>query len=375
MLPCLSTGQLLLLRLRAQQLAARTAGGEAGAAQVVRGLCGVQAQDAAAAALSIRVRCMGLVEADVERAQFQERSIVRTWCMRGTLHLVAAEDVGWLLGLLGPLYIKANRGRRAELGLDEGTGARGVRALRDVLARSGPLTRAEIVEQLAERGIRLIGQARPHLLMLAALEGVVCVGPNRGREPTYVLLDDWIDPGPALPREEALVELARRYLSAYAPAMPEDFATWSGLPLGQARSAWQQLAGRLIEVTVGGLPAWLLEAQARRLDEAAPSRPIVRLLPRYDTYLLGYRRRDVIVSSPYTKRIYPGGGLLHPALLVDGRAAGTWDVRRRRDDVEVTVEPFEELEAEVWRSVQEEVAELGHFWGGAASLRAKTSEV
>src|SRR5207248_3232015 len=145
---------------------------------------GIQAQDANAAALAVRVRSTGLVAADVEHARVQERTIIRSWGMRGTLHLLATEDIGWLLPLLGPIFIAGDRRRREELGLDEDTCTRGMRIIRDVLATHGPLTRAEIVEQLATHGLRLEGQTRPHLLSRAALEGVICLGPDRGSEPT-----------------------------------------------------------------------------------------------------------------------------------------------------------------------------------------------
>ncbi len=137
-------------------------------------LCGIQAQELSSAALAIRARTTGSAAADVEQARIEERSIVRTWGPRGTLHLLATEDIGWLLPFLGPVFIAGDRRRRAELGLDEETCARAIHILRDVLANQGPLTRAELVEQLATHGIHLEGQARPHLLSRAALEGVIC---------------------------------------------------------------------------------------------------------------------------------------------------------------------------------------------------------
>jgi hypothetical protein len=364
----LSDDQIRLLRMHAQQLAVRRTYPATGVAQVVRDLGGAQAQEAEAAALTVRARCAGLVAADVERAQTQERSVVRTWCIRGTLHLVATEDLGWLLGLLGPIFIRSSRGRRAELGLDEATGERAIRALRDVLGKQGPLTRAEIVEQLAHRGIQLAGQTRPHLLRLAALQGIICWGPARGREPTYVLLSDWVEAGPALPPEQARAELAHRYLSAYAPAAPEDFAAWSGLSLAAARAAWQSLSSQLIEVETRAAPAWMLATQAAWLQEALPP-PIVRLLPRYDAYLLGYRNRDLAIDAGYVKRVYPGGGLLHPALLVNGRVTGTWKIKRQGERIHVLLEPFADFAADVRPGLEEEVEELAHFLTGAVIRR------
>lgn len=356
----LTPGQIRLLRARAQRLVEPVAGSTAAVADLVNHLVGVQAQDVSAARLALRARCAGLAAADVERARVDERSIVRTWAMRGTLHHVPSDDLGWLLGLLGPTFIRASRGRRAQLGLDDATGERAVAALQDVLAEYGPLTRDEIVQHLAARGVMLAGQARPHLLGLAALQGLVCHGPLRGRQPTYVLVADWTDPGPALPRAEALSRLAQRYLAAFAPAMPDDLATWSGLSLTDARAGWQAISNQLIEVRVGESTMWMLKAQAERLD-FADLRPVVRLLPGFENYLLGYRNRDLILVSEHARKVYTGGGILHPVLLVDGRGAGTWKLDRRRKATNVIVEPFEELADEVRQGLAAETADVIRF--------------
>ena len=214
----------------------------------------------------------GLTAGDVTGARLEERSIVRTWAMRGTLHLLPAEDLGWLLPLLAPGLIAGNARRYRQLGLDEDTLTCGVLALQEILTAYGPLTRAEIVDRMAKRGIRLAGQARPYLIQHAALEGLVCYGPEKSgadggegaaSEPAYVLLADWLRAGTkatgksALPRERALIELVRRYLVAFGPATPADFAAWSGLPAGEVRHAWATLAPELEKVDIETGPAWL----------------------------------------------------------------------------------------------------------------------
>ena len=365
----LTEDQTLQLRLHAQHLTSQRTRRAGAVAKVVRELCGIQAQDAGAAALGIRARAAGLRAADVERALVQDRSIVRSWCMRGTLHLLASEDLGWLLGLLGPRFARSNRGRRAQLGLDDDGSRRAIRALRSVMSGSAPLTRRQIVEKLAARRIHLTGQARPHLLSLASLEGIICHGPSQGREPTFVLLAEWIDPGPALPQEEALRQLTQRYLSAYAPAAPEDFAAWSGLPLTEARNAWRGISGGLLEARIGGSPAWMLKTQAKRLGEAAERGRVVRLLPSFDTYLLGYHNRGLVLPGKHARRILPGGGLVHPALLVDGRVLGRWRVARNRNAAEVVVEPFQALGRDVRRLLQVEADDVARFLGVEAGLR------
>jgi hypothetical protein len=239
--------------------------------------------------------------------------------------------------------------------------------LRRALGRSGPQTRAEIVGHLAGEGILLKGQARPHLLGLASLQGLICNGPPRGREPTYVLLADWVDPGPTLPRAAALARLAERYLAAYAPATPEDLAAWSGLSLAEARSGWQGISPQLIEVERGKSTAWMLKSQRKGLARSATRRPLVRLLPAYDTYLLGTRNRDLIISASYVKRLFPGGGLLRPAVLLDGRAVGTWRIQRRWETIDVIIEVFERLPVAARRALESEVEDLGRFLGAKAT--------
>jgi hypothetical protein len=356
----LSDDQVRHLRLRAQRLDRWRLSPDGGVARVVRDLVGLQAQDLPAASLAVRVRSAGLLAADVERARVDERSVVRTWCMRGTLHLVAADDVGWLLSLLGPVFAKPNR-RHAELGLDQDTRARGIRAIRDILSKHASMTRAEICDQLAARAVSITGQAAYHLIHLAALEGIICLGPNRDGTPTYVLLDSWINPGKALPGEEALIELARRFLAAYGPAGPEDLAAWSGLPKGDIRHAWPVVTSDAVEVNVRGHPAWIPATRADWLNEPPAMNPNVRLLAAFDTYLLGYRDREIAVAPEHAKRVNAGGGMIRPTVVVDGRVRGTWTSRRRGGSLEVVVEPFDDLPDDARAGLAEEVSDLSRF--------------
>lgn len=356
----LSNDVALRQRLSAQRLINRLSD----VAQVVKAVCGIQAQEPGAAALSIRARSLELVAADIERARVQERSVVRTWGQRGTFHLLASEDLPWLLPLFGPVFIAASRRRRAELGLDEDIYERSIRVMHDILASRGPLTRAELVEHLATHGLRIEGQARPHLLRRAALEGVICLGPDRGSEPTYVLLNDWID----LPRarhpfsqEEAVAELARRYLQAYGPATLEDMVAWSGLPIGWIRAAWQEIADQLIEVEIEHHRAWGIKSSSPWLERSATETPVVRLLPRYDTYLLGHQKRDLMVPALYARRVNAGGGIVHQTLLVDGRVVGTWKAKSQKSGQDVIIEPFEPIAPEVLPELEAEINDLTRF--------------
>jgi hypothetical protein len=368
----LTADQTRLLHLRAQGLYRPPSESAADVARIIREAAGLQAQDAAAGMRAVWARGTGLVVGDVEQARVAARSIVRTWAMRGTLHLVAAADLRWLLALFGPVLLRGDRRRRAELGLDDAVCARAMRLMRDAIAHEGPRTRASLAAHLAAVGIPTAGQAIVHLLYYAVLAGLICQGPDRDGEPAYVLLDTWIAPEPAPARSAALAELARRYLAAYGPAGPDDLAAWSGLPKSDVRIAWQGIADDVIAVEAAGQPAWLLKTHAGWLD-APPPRPIVRLLPSFDTYLLGYRDRSLIVAPEYARHIHPGGGILHPTLLVDGRAQGVWRSGRKRDRLEVVVAPFADLAPDVQAGLEAVVADLGRFLGLPADLRLAPS--
>ncbi|MGZ6365550.1 MAG: winged helix DNA-binding domain-containing protein [Ktedonobacteraceae bacterium] len=362
----LSDDQLRYLRMCAQRLTPQQHDETIGVAQVVKEVCGIQAQDASASTLAVRSRSVGLVVTEVEQAREHDHTIIRTWGPRGTLHLLASDDIGWLLPLLGPVFVAGDRRRREELGLSEEICVRGMQIMRSVLTEQGPMTRADLVEHLSKNGIYLEGQARPHLLARAALEGLICFGPDRGAEPTYVLLDDWVDlkhTGYSLSEDGAYAELTRRYLSAYGPATPGDQAAWSGLPLSKTRSAWQRIEGELLEVETASSSVWMLKTQVSRLDELPPPTPIVRLLPRFDIYLLGYQKRDLAVSSQYAKRINAGGGIVHPTVLVNGRIVGTWKSKREKNQLVVMVEPFERLTLEIDQGVEAEVEDMARFLG------------
>jgi len=356
-----SAEQIRQLRLRSQGLRRDPEAAGGSPAAVVRRALAVQAQDARAAPLSIWARGDGFTVSDIERALGEERRIVRTWLMRGTLHLAAAEDVGWLLAALGPRFIRTTRRRYEELGLDASVRRESLRAIEEILSERSPMTRAALTERLAERGFPTEGQAAYHLMHHAGLSGLLCYGPESGGQETFVLLHEWADVGAALPEDEAPAELARRYLDAYAPAAPKDLAAWSGLTLTQSRAALSAIADQLVELEFGAESLWLLSRQEPWLADEFAGSPNVRLLPRFDTYLLGYRDRDLAVPEAYAKRVHPGGGILYPVLLVDGLAAGTWKTERKKDRLDVVVDPFEALDDEIVEGLRDEVQRLGHF--------------
>jgi hypothetical protein len=338
--------------------------GRAGVAVLVRHLLGVQAQVLAAAGLGLRARTEGLTAAKVDRARLRDRSIVLTWAMRGTLHLMAAQDYGWLIPLVVEPRVGAAHRRLRELGVTGDQPVRGVEAIERMLDREGPLTRAEIAERLQKVRIHTEGQAIAHLTWLAAFEKAVCFGPDRNGDRCFVLARDWIGPPEPMDRDLALAELAVRHLRAHAPATPEDLAFWSGVRAADAKRGWRSIEDRLAEIDGPSGTMWALKS--RRQDEAPSG--VVRLLPSFDEYLLGWKDRGFIADAGRWRKINPGGGWFHPAVVADGRAVGTWATERRPGAVRLEVRPFSRPSPSVRHAAAQEAESLSAYLGTQVEL-------
>ena len=349
----LAAGAARALLVRAQRVSGPEREAPSSVAETVRAVTGLQAQDLHAASLGVRARRVGSNAGEVERARVEERSVARVWCMRGTLHLVAAEDARWLVELLGPVGLARGRRRRAELGV---SAPAAVAAVREALA-DGPLTRHEVAAEVRAAGVRLAEdpQVPVHLVACAALEGHVCEAGARDGTPLYALAEHWLGPPAWRPgRETALAELARRHAAAHPPAAPEDLAAWSGLGLRDARRGFAAVAPELEEVRVGGRAGWV----RRGAEPAAPGS--VRLMPAFDGLLLGHRDRALTVRPEHARDVLPGGGIVRPTLLIDGRVEGTWRLQRGRPGVEPFAPPSPELAA----AIEAEAADVVRHRGG-----------
>ena len=320
----------------------------------------VQSQDSAAGRLGVRSRAQGVTDADVRAATDVDRTVVRSWLMRATIHLVAADDVRWLTTLIGPNIARRFAKRWKDIGLTSRYLERTAAALPEIL-RDGPQPISVISPALAERGLPVEfddPQAGVHVMLHASSLGLLCRGPERGREQSYALLDQWLPDAPAGPQgDDALAELARRYFTAFGPATAADFTAWSGLPSGHAI---RLIRDELTETRLNGRVAFAHQDPNGVAVDANGSTPSVRLLAAYDNYLVGYRYRDEIVDEAHKAAVYVGG-VIKPTLLIDGRVAGIWKLTRSRPTAMVTVTPFVPLRPAVRRAVADEVHDISRF--------------
>ena len=295
----------------------------------------------------------GLTAAALERALSDERSLVISWLCRGTLHLVAREDYPWLHALTAPRQLSATRRRLGQLGVSETAAERGVATIERSLAERGPLTREQLRGELSAAGVPTEGQALVHLLVLSSQRGLIVRGPMVGAQQAFALVRDWLGESPAVDRELALRELARRYLAGHAPADDRDLAKWSGLALGEVRRGLSAVAAKLRRRVDG-----LLEPAARR---TVPGLPPPRLLGAFDPLLHGWSSRALIVGEH--AGVVTSNGLFRPIALVGGRAVATWGLRGGR----VVLAPFERLADRDAAALASEAQDVVRYLAGGSA--------
>ncbi|MGY1713279.1 winged helix DNA-binding domain-containing protein [Geodermatophilus sp. SYSU D01106] len=320
-MPTVPPREVALLRLVAQRVAGPPF---PDAAAAVRGLLALQGQELPGALTSVALRTPDRSRAGVEAA-LADGTVVRSWPMRSTLHLTPAEDLPWMLDLLGPRVLAGAARRREVVGLtlDDLERARGVA----VAALSGGrrLGRKELLAALADGGCDVAGQRGYHSLWFLAQTGTLVLGPLEGGDQAFVLLDEWV-PAPRRPdREEALAELALRYFTGHGPAGVADLVRWAGTTVRDARAGLAAVRDRLAAVDVDGTELYLDPEVPDRLAACRAEAEGLHLLPGFDEVVLGYADRTCTVPAEHADRIVPGGnGVFRPTVVVGGTAVGTW---------------------------------------------------
>jgi hypothetical protein len=351
---------LKLSDIARQRLAGQRLGGTSfeKPGEVVAWLGAVQAQDYLGALWAIGLRMRTAVEAEVERA-IADRTIIRTWPMRRTLHFVAAADVRWMLRLLTPRVVAAVAPRlQQHFDLDEAAFARSRGVLARALEGGRQLARNSMYEALEAARIHTGSGRGLHILSRLAQDGFLCFGAREGRQQTFALLDEWSPPvGKTLERDEALAELASRYFKSHGPATLQDFAWWSGLKAADARAGLEMVKSRFVKETIDGRDYWL-SSSAPAVKEKMPG---VHLLPAYDEYTVAYKDRSAVLDPAYAKEVNNGYGILSPVIVAKGQVVGTWKRTFKRDAVTITPSPFRKFNAEAARSFDEAASRYRKF--------------
>lgn len=329
---------------------------------VTAALGGVQAQVTSSAQMTLGLRCPA-TPTEIDRLLWAERRLVRTWAMRGTLHwLPATEFATWAAALstrewrITPAWERYHGVTRAELDA--------VTEAIPAALEGRTLTRDELAERLAA----ITGNAHLHeqlrsgwgaVLKPAANRGLLCFGPDRGRNVTFVRPCDWLgDAAGAVDTDDAVRAVVHRFLDAYGPATHNDLARWFGVAEKPGREMLVAHADDLVVVAVDGAPAWVTPAGAEALATAAPAAGTV-LLGGFDPYVLApISHRPAIIPDGHLDDVSRTAGWISAVVLVDGVVAGTWTAERSPGGTELVVTPFAPLDPEVVAAVTEQATAL-----------------
>jgi hypothetical protein len=325
----------------------------------------IQAQDFPAAKWAIGLRAPHCPDADIEHA-FNEGKILRTHVLRPTWHFVAPADIRWILSISRERVHQANGYYYRQAGLDARILSRSCAMIQKALDGGKAMARAELAEHLRRAKIPADGLKLNYLVMHAELEGIICSGPRRGRQFTYMLLDERVPSSPTLNRDDAITELTRRYFASHGPASVRDFVWWSGLTVKQARQGIEAAGPELQERTIDGIAYWGFQ----RRGGVRPPRHSAFLLPNYDEYLIAYKDRGAVVDADRAANIVArSGGAFSHHLIIDGRLAGSWQRTIEPASVVIEVAPYRPLTPTEQRAVAGAAECYGEFLGLPATMR------
>jgi uncharacterized protein YcaQ len=345
---------------------------------------GAQAQLLPAAELSLWARVRDLPPDALEAALWKDRTLAKAWCMRRTLFLLPASELA--------IFVRGSA-RRAEKEirwvLNRGVPVSTLEGLlaTTLAALDEPRTRTELAARVG-RSLGLPLRQEPgggwggrravpcvrlgrinfpagYLLHLAGARGVVCSGPNRGGEATFVRADVWIRTFRDLAPDRAEEELLRRYLRTFGPGTVDDFVAWTRMLYSDARGIWARVERDLAPIDVEGFPAWILREDLHELQRAGLESTSVRLLPYFDSYVLGHMDRGHLLEARHHPRVYRPQGWIAPVVLVDGRVVGVWSHSHKGSELSVRVDPFQPVSTKVRRRILEEAGDLAGFLGAA----------
>jgi hypothetical protein len=289
----------------------------------------------------VGVRCDGMTQADIHQAT-ADRKILRTWPMRGTVHFVPPADAKWMLDVTGVRAVASAAGRRAQLGLTEQIVNRAVEILHQALTGARSLTRSECVQLLTDAGVHTAPEHGYHLLWYASQIGVTCIGPQQGKDQTFVLLNEWVPNPNVLSRDEALATLAERYFRSHGPTTRADFVGWTGLTVADAKRGIELAGDTLTAIDTETSPMITsIDSLDQHVTTGSPDADLL-LLPGFDEYLLGYKDRTAMIDADRMNQIIPGGnGVFKPTIVANGRVIGNWKRTVKARHVNIQAFPFQ----------------------------------
>lgn len=302
--------------------------------ELVSWMGAMQAQNYPMVKWAVGMRLKSATIQTVEKA-LRDGEILRTHVMRPTWHLVAAEDIRWMLKLSAQRIKSANDSfaKGWDLEITDELYMKSYNLLEQILAGNKSLTKQEITGHFCRSGILAEpdNNRMTRFMARAEQEGIICSGEDKGGKCTYALLEERVPPMPEITKDGALARLARSYFRSHAPAVLQDFIWWSGLPISDARQAIYLIASELTEEQWQG-ETWYIHADSRTRGRVSNC---LHLLPSYDEYLLGYKDRTDVLPKEHYPKAFTNNGLFFPIILHNGQVIGNWDRSARKKGIEL----------------------------------------
>lgn len=302
--------------------------------ELVSWMGAMQAQNYPMVKWAVGMRLKSATIQTVEKT-LRDGEILRTHVMRPTWHLVAAEDIRWMLKLSAQRIKSANDSfaKGWDLEITDELYMKSYNLLEQILAGNKSLTKQEITGHFCRSGILAEpdNNRMTRFMARAEQEGIICSGEDKGGKCTYALLEERVPPMPEITKDEALARLARSYFRSHAPAVLQDFIWWSGLPISDARQAIYLIASELTEEQWQG-ETWYIHADSRTRGRVSNC---LHLLPSYDEYLLGYKDRTDVLPKEHYPKAFTNNGLFFPIILHNGQVIGNWDRSARKKGIEL----------------------------------------
>jgi len=344
--------------------------------KVCRDVCGIQAQVMSSAAMACWTRMPGITPDAIHSALWKRRTLIRTSCMRQTLHLLPSDDFSIYIAALKRSRLAALMRGMARFGMT----AKDVDALNGLVMealRSGPRSQRDLTVEIRPKLNKRIQAWMERFWSIfrpAVVEGLICYGPEAGGEAgkrsdvVFVRVDQWLPKHKEVDELHAQQILLRGYLRSYGPATVQDFSFWSGISMKESREIWNSLASETADVSIEGSKMSILCRDLQELADSHLDEQSVRLLPGFDPYLLAHAKKDHMVSDRRYKRVYRNQGWITPVILVDARIAGIWSFVKKGKTLSLQAELFEKSPKSLRTRIHDEAASLGKFLNTSVSV-------
>lgn len=316
--------------------------------------------------MAIWARGHHLKQADIQSALGEKRTLVKTSCMRQTLHLLKTSDYSLYISALKRSRLAALHQIMSRFGVTPKEADAMTAAIVAALEK-GPQTQPELIQQIVPKvGKKLKAYIKAawsiQIFRAALVEGLICYGPPRGSKSTFIRVEQWLPRQKEIPEAEAKRTLLRRYLGAYGPATARDFSRWSGIPMAEAKPAWEAVPDDMREVQVDGQKSFILGNDYEALAQSNLNDHILRLLPGFDPFLLGHAEKNHLLDMRHYKRVYRAAGWITPTVLLNGKIVGVWSHARNTDHAVLRLELFEKITKKHRAQIEAEAASLADFW-------------